>query len=68
MAADHLYKISWQRFRENITENFRFASIKSKSVFAFLYALLRDLREANQLHDVSLYIDSHHSIGAHKVF
>jgi len=49
MAADHLYKISWQRFRENITENFR------------------DLREANQLHDVSLYIDSHHSIGAHKV-
>jgi len=49
MAADHLYKISWQRFRENITENFR------------------DLREANQLHDVSLFIDSHHSIGAHKV-
>ena len=68
MAADHLYKISWQQFRENITENFRFASIKSKSVFAFLHALFRDLREANQLHDVFLYIDSHHSIGAHKVF
>jgi len=49
MAADHLYKISWQQFRENITENFR------------------DLRGANQLHDVSLYIDSHHTIGAHKV-
>jgi len=49
MAADHLYKISWQQFRENITENFR------------------DLRGANQLHDVSLYIDSYHTIGAHKV-
>ena len=68
MAADHLYKISWQQFRENITENFRFAFIQSKSVFAFPHALFRDLREANQLHDVSLYIDSHHSIGAHKVF
>ena len=66
MSADHLYKISWQRFRENITENFRFAAIQSKSVF--LHALFRDLREANQLHDVSLYIDSHHTIGAHKVF
>ena len=34
----------------------------------FPHALFRDLREANQLHDVSLYIDSHHTIGAHKVF
>ena len=34
----------------------------------FPHALSRDLREANQLHDVSLFIDSHHSIGAHKVF